>query len=526
MKLIYTITLLLLTIQLFAQEKYYLVVFDGKDDTTYSLDTPAEYLSQEAIDRREKYNIAIDSTDLPVVASYISAVENTGATIWHPMRWFNGVIVSDADSSTISALPHVSSVLNMSDKSMGGTNTIDDIKVSTDFGNAEIQSEMIGVDKMHELGYKGEGIHIAVLDAGFKNYNSIDHFENTSFGEIYDLYSKDEIVEDDHRHGTEVLSTMAANIDGNFVGGSPLSTYSLYRTEYVNSETRIEELMWVVAAERADSLGADIIQSSLGYYDFDDPTQNYTHDDLDGETAWISLGANHAFTKGILVVVSAGNEGSYNWRKVTFPGDSPFVLTVGSVSAAGNRAYSSSTGNTADNRIKPDVMALGQGCQVIDENGNQKVSNGTSFAAPQMASFAAGLLEARPELSPIEAIRIIRASADRYTSPDSLYGYGVPDFALAVNITGTDQEPSILSIKAYPNPVDGETVKLDLPTELINKSIKVVWHDLSGKAIKKKEYHQLISTMEIKVPQKLRKQYALLHIESENGATTLKLKIN
>lgn len=511
---------------LFAQDTFYLVQFTDKEETPFTIEHPEEYLSERAINRREIHDIQIDSTDLPVVQTYIDRVEATGAQVWHPLKWFNAIIVSNIDSTEIVKLPNVLKVVDMKGKSLGGIN---DAKVSnTDFGKSREQLSLLGIDEMHDKGYKGQGVHIAVLDAGFKNYNTNPYFDNLDIADSYDFYAKDSVVSDDHSHGSDVLSTMAANIEGNYVGGAPDATYYLYRTEYVNYESRVEELMWIAAAERADSAGVDLIQSSLGYYSFDDPNEDYTHADLDGKTAWITLGANHAFTKGIFICSSAGNEGDNSWGKITFPSDSPFVLSVGSVDSQLKRASSSSTGLTANNKIKPDVMAKGVSAAIVRSSGTVGVSNGTSFAAPQMSCLVAGLIQALPEgTPPIEIINRLKNAGDRSSQPDSLYGYGIPNFGKALIVTDLEENRSLFKkVKVFPNPVSSDKVTVELPNKLAKQVLEFKWYTMGGAMISSSTKINNTSSFELGINPNYRNQFLILKVANKEYFTTFKLKIN
>ncbi|ANQ47728.1 S8 family serine peptidase [Flammeovirga sp. MY04] len=525
MKPFFIILFLSLVFELQAQETFYLVSFKNKDNTTHALDRPEEYLSAEAIARRTKYSIAIDSTDLPVPQANIDEVETTGAKIWYPSKWFNAVIVSEADSTAIAQLSIVDKVMNMSDKTNGGIERSEEIEWKRSNVNNQIQNELIGIDHMHEMGYKGNGISIAVLDAGFSNYNNITYFSETDIIDTYDFYSKNATVEDDHHHGTEVMSTMAA-VGDDYLGGTPEASYALYRTENVAYESRIEELMWLIASERADSLGVDIIQSSLGYYDFDDVSQNYTHDDLDGRRAWITMAANHAFTKGICVVVSAGNEGLTSWKRITFPADSPFVLTVGSVDKNEVKAESSSIGPTADSRIKPDIMALGKACYVVGTSSNVKTSNGTSFAAPQMASFVAGLLQSDANLTPSQIFQKIRNSGSRSTDITNDYGYGTANFEKSLTVTSIHDVNLLGDLKVYPNPVNGERFQMEVPQKVVGKTLDIIWYDMSGRKLDKNKLHQVEKVTILNVPKKAQGNYLLLKVSADKETKTIKVKVN
>ncbi|NME66670.1 S8 family peptidase [Flammeovirga aprica] len=527
-KTLFTAILFHLSLLLSAQETFYLVQFKDKNPTNFSLSNPEEYLSEASINRREMMNIAIDSSDLPVVQSYIDAVASTGATIWYPLKWFNAVIVSNTNTAEIEKIASVEKVMNMSDKTMGGIEE-DEKTEAYDYGKAKQQNELLGIDKMHKDGHKGEGIHVAVLDAGFKNYTTNPYFNELKLGEAYDFYSKNSNVADDHNHGADVLSTMAAYDEGSFVGGAPEATYYLYRTENTSYESRIEELMWVAAAERADSIGVDIIQSSLGYYDFDDASQNYTQSDLNGKTAWITLGANHAYTKGILVVSSAGNEGAGYWKKISFPADSPFVLTVGSVNNTTlNKAITSSFGPTSDGRIKPDVMAAGEGAWVVKSTGTVSTANGTSFSAPQMAALCAGLIQALPEgTTPMDVITRLRRSGDKASAPDSLYGFGIPNYERALLITDLEENESLFKkVKVYPNPVNDTIIKVELPSKLKNIELEFTWFTMAGQMLQSQKSSNEKSIELLNVPASHRGQYLLLRVSTEEYYKTFKVKVN
>jgi subtilisin family serine protease len=264
-------------------------------------------------------------------------------------------------------------------------------------------------------------------------------------------------------HGTRVLSIMSANVDGSFTGGVTEASYQLYVTEDVPTEYRIEEYNWLLAAERADSAGADIIHSSLGYSTFDLASMDYTTDQLDGKTTVVSRAAQFAFSKGMVVVTSAGNEGNIaSWRIITAPADGENVLAVGNVNSFGVRSPSSSMGPSADGRIKPDLVALGSGVSVVRASGSVLTGSGTSFSAPLVTSLVAGIWQANPELKNSDLLSALRHTASQASNPDNLLGYGIPNYLAVVHYLeqSNQTEPVII----FPNPVtDILTVRPDSP---------------------------------------------------------------
>jgi hypothetical protein len=294
---------------------------------------------------------------------------------------------------------------------------------------------------MHRQGFKGKGMLVAVFDAGFENLPQLDAMRHLFVnGRILDTYN---FVEDNGYvygkggdHGTKVLSTMAAYDPGKIIGTAPEASYLLYRTEDASSEYRIEEFNWLLAAERADSAGADVINSSLGYNNFDDKSMSYTYEQMDGNTAYVTQAADMAAAVGMLVVTSAGNEGRGKWKYITAPADADSVLTVGAVDSKGSYAEFSSKGNTPDGRTKPDVVAKGAATTVVSPGNRVTVSNGTSFSSPLMAGFATSLWQAYPKLNNMEVIDILRRSGSQAQKPDSLLGYGIPDYERAKEASG------------------------------------------------------------------------------------------
>lgn len=462
---------------LFAQisPNHYLVHFTDKKNSSYSLEHPEQFLTQRAIERRTKYNISYDESDLPVNQAYIDSLKALGLAIVNVSKWFNSVSVYSTDKFLIDTLDKISFVKsvgiskNKTKKNKKELNANTQIKYeqSLDFdssgydyyGSGFRQIEMLQAHYLHDAGYKGEGMLVAILDAGFYKVNELAAFDsiraNHQIVGVYDFVDNDTSVYDAATHGMMVLSTIASNLPGELVGTAPKADFLLLRTEQIASEYIIEEFNWAVAAEYADSLGADIISSSLGYNNFDDSTQSHSYSDMDGNSTLISIAADLAAKKGILVVSSAGNEGFSQWKYISAPADADSVLTVGAVTEDENIAFFSSRGPTFDRRIKPDVCAQGMPAMVIAADGSVTMSSGTSFSAPIITGAVTCLWQAHPELNNMQIIDAVKRSADRYNQPDTIFGYGIPDFYAAhiyLKSLGQIDENAENLLNIFPNP--------------------------------------------------------------------------
>tara|TARA_B100001758_G_scaffold247889_1_gene268222 strand:- start:20995 stop:22548 length:1554 start_codon:yes stop_codon:yes gene_type:complete len=412
----------------------YFISFTDKSNTPFSIYFPQEYLSEKTINKRLKFSIPIDSTDLPVNKHYVDVLTSVGLKIENKSKWLNGVVVSTFDSLIIQTLNHqfIDTIINFG--SWQNSKKVDKKWQSNynraDYHAAHNQLKMLGGDKMHAKGYVGRGITIAVIDAGFYKVNELDVFNDLRDQIIatYDFVDGSTNVYDDHIHGTMVLSTMGAKESGMIIGTAPEAEYLLLRSEDVFSENLIEEYMWVCAAEFADSVGADIINSSLGYTVFDNENQNHTYADMDGNTAPVSIGAGIACSKGIIVVNSAGNSGNNNWHYIGAPADHLDVLTVGAVDESKNLASFSSNGPNAEGSIKPNIVAQGKNTIVVNSNNESSTVNGTSFSSPITAGMVACLWAANPHKKAMEIKDAIYKSSDKYFSPDNQFGYGIPDY--------------------------------------------------------------------------------------------------
>ncbi|MDA9111455.1 S8 family serine peptidase [Flavicella sp.] len=434
------------------QEEAWIYLSEKTNVDTY-FSNPLTMLSQRALDRRVRQGIALDDRDVPLDAGTVSAISNTvGVTVMAKSKWLNALHVrgtktaidplsnfSGVASITYGDNKHNKSKITLIEKRQKLENIKD--AVLLDYGSAANQIEMLHGDVLHAQGFQGVGLQIAILDAGFKGVETFAafsklHDNNLDNGEILGGYdyvnrSPDFYQETGSEHGLSVLSTIAADIEGLFLGTAPKAQFYLFVTEDPPNETPLEESLWVEAAEKSDSLGVDIINTSLGYTTFDESRYNYTYSDMDGETTFVSRGAEVAVAKGIFVVVSAGNSGNSSWKYIGAPADAPSVLSVGAVDAQEESAYFSSYGPSADGRIKPDVLAQGLYAYVINSSGNISPSNGTSFSAPIITGLVACLWQSCPSLTVAELRQVIKESADLYAMPTAHRGYGIPNFEAA-----------------------------------------------------------------------------------------------
>jgi serine protease AprX len=473
----------------------YRIELKDKDNSPFSLEKPEEFLSVRAIQRRRMQQIPFDSKDLPVNPAYIDGILSTGARILTLSKWFNAVTVENVDSAIlceIMELPFVRPVPLKKISSFIPTQTKPSIasytkEASIDYGNSCRQIEMHNGELLHASGYTGKGIHIAVIDAGFNDADEQDAFtklwqEERILG-YRDFVNPSSSFFQGHTHGTTVLSVIGGFIPGYLAGTAPDASFWLLRSEDGNTEYIIEEDNWIAAAEFADSAGVDVINTSLGYSIFDDPMQNHSYHDMDGNSTRISKGADIAASRGMLVVVSAGNEGNSSWRYISAPSDADSVLAVGAVDSIRVIAPFSSRGPSSDGQIKPDVCAMGVRNFGVNAAGTLARSNGTSFSAPVIAGLAACLWQANPDAGVMDILTVIKESADRYKKPDTLYGYGIPDFNLA-NILlkrRTKQLDPANPTIAFPNPFSSE-IYVWFNTDDVS-DITVTLYDLSGKIV-------------------------------------------
>lgn len=501
--ILYCVVLLLLCDQASAVQYAYQVSFTNKAGTLTFADS-LTFLSARSMARRSAQGIALDSTDLPVSRRYIDSVLTlTGGKMHCISKWLNCCVILLTDSADIHALdgkPYIAGtrlVASYAGILHKGTNneTENDIAARTTAGEAGYyrntweQTAIVNGHYLHNLGYKGSGKIIAVVDAGYIGVNTHRGYDSLrSSGRIADEYNFK--LDTTHvfgysLHGSSTLSTMAGYVPDTFVGSAPLASYALYITEDENSEQYIELLNLVSAAERADSLGADIISSSVGYNTFDNGADDFNFTtDFDGHTTIVARAANWATQKGMLFVTSAGNEGATPWNKILTPGDADSALTIGSVGISGIPAATSGYGPNAAGRIKPDVCAKGSTAACFNVAGYTNL-DGTSFATPQIAGWAACLWQASPHSTPGQIRAAITRCASQFTSPSNHIGYGIPDFECAanyLNVLDTPFPPTTHGmVRVYPMPVlDVLYIDVTVPSE---QSLDFSLCDITGRQV-------------------------------------------
>ena len=504
----------------------YVVYFTDKDNSPYSIDNPSEFLTAAALDRRSRQGIDISMDDIPVNASYIQAVTSAGAQIAAVSRWFNTVAVWIYDADIIPLIADLPFVLKVEPMSQANnTHTppvyrknkeffeIEESKLPAvvppvksfkndffNYGSGFNQIDMVNGIGLHNQGFRGQGMVIAVLDAGFRKVDVNPAFDSLRAHNRI-LGTRDFVTPGNnvyhpgiHAHGANVLSIMAANLPGQMVGSAPDASYWLIRTEdadgpYMNSEYLMEEYFWISGAEFADSVGAWVINSSLGYADFfDDPSQNHTYSDMDGNTTPVTRGANRATAKGILVVNSAGNSGDSPWQHIIAPSDGFDVMAIGAVNANGAYAFFSSKGPSYDGRVKPDVTAQGLGTTYVSSGGSVLSGNGTSYSSPIIAGMAACLWQTQMDASSTDVRNAIRQSASQYLNPDHLLGYGIPDFSKAHFLLTFDSTVDVKNgtVNLFPNPANEFIIiRLQKAGDYIRR---IEISDLSGRLLMSRDY--------------------------------------
>lgn len=481
-KVLVSLLFLMCPFVLFAQTEYFFYVqLKDKNNSPYSLSNPEAYLSQRAIDRRTFFNIAIDSTDLPVNPLYVSAIENENVTVFAKTKWVNGFTIKVTDSATVMPVIRNLSFIDFVEytgkettsgySSVIKKNIADTANAELLYANAYQQINQINGQYLHNLGYRGDGIHIAVIDAGFINADTHVAFEkmrkeNRLLG-TKDFAHRQASVYNGSTHGSAVLSTIGGDVTNTFVGTAPAASYWLLRSERNGSEYPVEADLWISAAEFADSAGVDLMNTSLGYTTFDDNSLNFSYPDLDGETIRASRAAAIAASKGIVVANAAGNEGGNSWHYIGVPADAKDIIAVGSVTSAGLSSGFSSFGPTYDGRIKPEVCAMGTSSDIgyFWDTNSFTTGSGTSFASPILAGAAACLLQALKVENVFftipEFIQAICQSASIYLSPTTQLGYGIPNFETAYSSFGL----SIFISDFFRLRDNGDSFQLDFTTE-------------------------------------------------------------
>lgn len=483
----------------FSQEDAW-VYFKDKPSAASFLGKPSDMLTQRSLTRRTAQNIALDQIDVPIEKNYISQIKSsTGITVLARSKWLNALHIRGTQSnvSALKALSFVDKVVfaNKNLNTTAGkpasvnrsvqTNNKLETQIDYAYGNATSQIQMLNGQALHKQNYTGAGKVIAVLDAGYPGVNTAQPFQNLRTNNRilggYDFVNRNDNFYTGDDHGTLVLSTMGGYQENALIGTAPDASYYLFITENDASENPIEESLWVEAAEKADSLGVDIITTSLGYFAFEKAGESHSYSDMNGTTTFISRGAEIAFSRGIVVLASAGNEGRTPEPHIGAPADAVSVITVGSVTSDKARSTFSSIGPSFDNRIKPDVMAQGSATAVSDEFGNIGTSNGTSFSCPVLAGLVACLWQAFPSKTNKEIRQLILESSDRYTTPENNYGYGIPNFGANLGVYDFILNSSF---SVFPNPAQ-TSISFLLSEE--NYAGSVVIYSVLGQKLIEKE---------------------------------------
>lgn len=423
----------------------YRVYFSDKKHNIYSTRRPEAFLSEKALARRKKFKIKVDEHDLPVTPFYLEYLNNHQFKIKNVSKWNNTAVVELSDTTTLSTLSNLAFVKRIkkvweSPDSIAvrpKVNRFELVENRRDtlanyYGSGQHQIDMLNGTHLHEEGFSGKGITIAIIDGGFYNADCIEGLKQCNIlGTRNFVKPEKNVYEETQQHGTMVLSCIASHLPYSMVGTAPDASFYLLQSEDNDSESMMEEDNWCAAVEYADSIGADIITSSLGYYKFDDHTNSHKYWEQNGKTAVNSICASLTASRGILLLNSAGNEGDGTWKKIGFPGDAKDMLTVGAVNKDSINTLFSSIGNTADGRIKPDVMAQGQDASMLNCNGNVTQANGTSFSTPILCGAVACLCQAFPKAKPTEIIEAVQQAGNNAEHPNNIFGYGIPDILKA-----------------------------------------------------------------------------------------------
>ncbi len=443
----------------FAQTLRWVTFTDKGPEAAALLARPGLFLSPEAIARRHAAGINHDFSDLPVYRPYLQALQQEGGKILMVSRWFNAALVEGSEAVFDNNQPFLIAAQPIMKVQSRLASLEAQDEEAWNYGQATLQLEMLGLPDFHAKGFDGKGVRIAVLDAGFPGVDTLTAFaslrQRQGIVHTWDFVDDTANVYGAAAHGTRVLSTMAAWKPGEIIGSAPGAAYLLFRTEDARREIQVEEFYWLAAVERADSLGVDLIHSSLGYNHFQD-SPGYEYTDMNGDRAIVTKAADMAAAKGILVVTSAGNEGRSTWRHITAPCDADSILCVGSVTRWHDLSTFSSVGPTADGRIKPDVVAMGTATVTYGPSARTQLSNGTSFAAPITAGLAACLWQAHRHQSNMAIIQAIRLSGDQAGRPDSDYGYGIPNVIQADSLLRSNVDLFSLTIAQRSKPARGQ----------------------------------------------------------------------
>lgn len=533
-----------------AQSRY-VVKFTDKKNSPYKISQPSAYLSTKSIQRRFRQNITIDSTDLPVNPFYIDSLTKiTGVRLINSSKWLNQVLIEVDDNNALDIINQYPFVKN-SGKVTYTSRKRDEINTrplpkraniknsvletagiasdTIDYGNNSAQVRIHEGEYLHKLGYRGQGMIIAMLDGGYNQYKTNPAFDslrmNNHVVDEYDFVLNEVSVNEDNAHGAICLSLMAANRPGVMVGTAPGADYILYRTEDVATEKPVEEQYWVAGLERADSLGVDVLSSSLGYVDFDDAQYNHTYAQRNGNTAMITIAADMAAKKGIIVMNAAGNSGNAgnDTKYIMCPADGDSVVAVGAVNSSGLIGSFSSWGPNGAGKTKPNIVSVGAGAVYATTSGNTATTNGTSLATPNIAGLIACLWQAFPDFTNMEIIDAVQKSADRYNNPDDRYGHGIPNFRIAYGSLMALREKKLTDklkdswITVYPVPFNRKFNVLLKAPATGSSLLRLI--DISGRVVYTKGLSVLTDnyyTLEIYPPHLAAGVYYLYYSDGKN----------
>lgn len=508
-KLILIITLFI-AYESFSQEDAW-VYFNDKPNAAAFFSNPLSELSQKSLDRRTAQGIALVINDAPLEVTYVDQISSaTGITVMAKSKWLNCLHIrgSVTDIQALSALSFVNNVcfadnsLNNKMATLAAISPVNkslEVQESFNYGTSLNQIQMLNGHLLHQTNYTGGGKIIAVLDSGFFGVDTAQPFQRLFTNNLilggYNYVSQSNNLYVLHNHGTMTLSCMGGFTDNQLVGTAPDASYYLFITEDVATENPVEESYWVQAAEEADRLGADIITSSLGYFGYDNPNYSYTYSQMTGNTAFASKGANIAFSKGIVVVASAGNSANSADPHIGVPAEANNVLAIGAVKADRSYASFSSIGPSFDLRVKPDVMAQGQSSVLSNTTGSIVTASGTSFSCPIMAGMIACFWQAIPWANNAQIVQFVKQSADRFLTPDNLFGYGIPDFQLALNIANlVTAENNKENFVLYPNPTSS-FVTISFPDDI--NDAKITLYNSLGQVVLEKTISKSVSILSL-----------------------------
>ena len=537
-----------------AQQKMvykFAVFFNNKDTVTYPISNPELYLSAKSIARKQQQNIGFDMLDVPVNSINIKAIIKAGFNVHNTSRWFNCAIVFSDDKQAADSLKKIIGVKQVIDVGFSVKKTIaqnnkevnmgemisqleqkfpkvnDKNKQDSNiYGAGFAQAEMLNATVLHQINLNGSGVTIAVIDAGYRNANKHVVFKHALKQVIatYDFVDMETNVFDNDDHGTAVWSCLAANDTFNFIGTAPSAKYVLLRSEDATTEFPVEEFYWAISAEYADSIGADIISSSLGYNEFDHDKYNYEQKHLDGKTTWITQAANLASKKGLFVINSAGNEGDNAWKQIAFPGDANDVITVGAVDKKQRFAGFSSIGLTADGRIKPDLMALGENVTIASEMGSIYEGDGTSYSCPILAGGIACLWPLIKNNNATQIINWLHMSGSYYYKPNKYFGYGVPNLYLVYQFAINYPKDTLIDVRV----LDDKNHHLTYYANH-NEKLKIILVNALGKQVfsqTENVKHPGMIRFKLHGSKKLKRGDYIIQISSDDKKTAQRFVVN